>query len=76
MLIDDRTPPFSESELPPWEPDLRLWGWIFAAIGAAVVCFLTAGFVSFVALCVAFGCAGHALARALPYSHGLREYRQ
>jgi hypothetical protein len=77
VLIDDRVPPFRrEPERPVWEPNWRVWSWVLAALAAAVGCYLTDGFASFVLLCAAIGFAAQACSRALPYDGGLREHRQ
>ena len=88
MLIDDRVPPFWDphdgdgepGDRQPaqrvWDPDWRQWGWNLVAAAATIACFSTAGLTSFVLLCVAVACGGHAVARALPYGGGLREHRQ
>lgn len=76
MLIDDRVPPFSESDRAVWEPNWRVWSWVLAAVAAGVATGLTSGLASYVLLCVTLGCAAQALSRAVPYGGGLREYRQ
>lgn len=75
LLLHDRTPP-PRSERPVWDPDWRTIGWVAAAIGAGIASNATHAFVAFLLLCVAVGCAGHAINRALPWGDGLREYRQ
>jgi hypothetical protein len=78
LLIDTRRPPPppSQPERPAWEPNWRLWGLVALAVAAAVGAQATAGVAAYVLVCAAlvFGC--RALAVALPYGAGLREYRQ
>lgn len=51
-------------------------GWAAAAVAAMIVAGMTSPLVSFVLLCVAVGCGGHAVTRLLPWGDGLRECRQ
>lgn len=76
MLIDDRLPPYSPPDRPVWEPNWRLLAWIAATVAAGAASALTAGIVSYVLLCLAVGCGGHAVTIGLPYGSGLRDYRQ
>lgn len=73
LLIDTREP---EPEPPAWEPDLAVWlrGTLAAALGIAA--FLTVGAISLLAMLLAFYFACSTVERALPYHHGLGEYRQ
>lgn len=74
MLIDTRDQP--DEDPPVWEPDWAVWwrGTTAAALG--IVAFLTAGAISVLAILLAFYFACSAFERALPYHHGLGEYRQ
>jgi hypothetical protein len=77
LLIDDRLPPEpSPPGRPVWDPDWRTVGWFAATLVAAVGAGVTTAFVSYVLLCVAVGCGAHAIARLMPSTFGLREYRQ
>ena len=74
MLIDTRSEP--EEDQPVWEPDVAVWwrGTLAAALG--ITAFLTAGAISLLAMLLAFYFACSTVERALPYHHGLGEYRQ
>jgi hypothetical protein len=78
LLIDDRVPPYRPpaDERAVWEPNLRNCAWFAATIALFTAGFLTAGFASFVLLCLALACGAHAITRVLPYGEGLREHRQ
>lgn len=73
MLIDTREP---DDGQPPWEPDWAVWwrGTLAAALGIAA--FFTTGAISFLAILLAFYFALSTVEKALPYHHGLGEYRQ
>ena len=73
MLIDTRDHHDAE---PVWEPDLAVWwrGTVAAALG--ITAFLTSGGLSLLAMLLAFYFACSTVERALPYHHGLGEYRQ
>ena len=73
LLIDTRE---SEPDPPVWEPNWAVWwrGTLAAALG--ITAFLTAGAVSLLAILLAFYFACSTVERALPYHHGLGEYRQ
>jgi hypothetical protein len=78
LLIDDRLPPPPprQPDRPVWDPDWRTVAWVVATLVFAVGAGVTSAFVSYVLLCVAVGCGGQAIARVLPSTFGLREYRQ
>jgi len=73
MLVDTREPDDSQ---PVWEPDWPVWwrGTLSATLG--ITAFFTAGAISLLAIMLAFYFACAALEKALPYHHGLGEYRQ
>jgi hypothetical protein len=73
MLIDTRD---HDDAQPVWEPNWAVWwrGTLAAALG--VTAFLTAGAISLLAMLLAFYFACSTVERALPYHHGLGEYRQ
>lgn len=73
MLIDTREP---DDGQPVWEPDWAVWwrGTLAAALGIAA--FFTAGAISVLAILFAFYFALSTVEKALPYHHGLGEYRQ
>ncbi len=72
LLIDTR----DRDAQPVWDPDWAVWwrGTLAAALG--ITAFFTAGGVSLLAMLLAFYFACSTLERALPYRHGLGEYRQ
>ena len=74
MLIDTRDEP-GDSQ-PVWEPDWPVWwrGTVAAALG--ITAFLSGGAVSVLAILLAFCFVCSAFEKALPYHHGLGEYRQ
>ena len=73
MLIDTREP---DDGQPVWEPDWAVWWRGTAAAGLGITAFFTAGAVSLLAMLLAFYFACATIERALPYHHGLGEYRQ
>jgi hypothetical protein len=75
LLIDDRLPPSPPDRLV-WDPDWRTVAWVVATLAAFTGASVTSALVSYVLLCVAVGCGGHAITRVLPSTYGLREYRQ
>jgi hypothetical protein len=79
LLIDTRDPPPpppAEQERAPWEPNWRLWGWVALTIGALVGAQAAGGFVGYVLLCAAIVFVGRVVGVLMPYTSGLREYRQ
>jgi hypothetical protein len=76
MLIDDRAPPPDEGERAPVEPNWRLWRWLAAAVVIAFAAAHATGLVGYVLLCGAFGAGCKAVAEAVDYAGGLREWRQ
>ena len=74
MLIDTRGEP--DDDGPVWEPNLAVWwrGSLAAALG--ITAFFTVGAISLLAILLAFYFACSTVERALPYHHGLGEYRQ
>jgi hypothetical protein len=80
LLIDTREPPppppSGERERPPWEPNWRLWSWVALMIAALAVGDAAGGVAAYVLACAAIVFAGRAVAVAMPYTSGLRDYRQ
>jgi hypothetical protein len=60
----------------PWQPNWRVWRWVIAAVAFGYAATDTAGVAGVLLAFAAFFAACRALAVALPYDDGLREYRQ
>ena len=78
FLIDTREPPPEPKppELPPREPNWRMWGWIALAGGSFVGSAITTGLTLFIFVCAAMICTCRAATVAIGYGEGLREHRQ
>jgi hypothetical protein len=77
MLIDDRAPPPPPAEsLPPWEPNWRVWWRVALAVALGAAAIWTSGLAEVIAAFGALLAACSAATAAIPYSGGLREWRQ
>jgi hypothetical protein len=74
MLVHDSPPP--QGERRPIEPNWRLWWWVAVAAVLAFAAVNTEGLTSAVLICSAFFVVCRAATQAIPYSDGLREWRQ
>jgi hypothetical protein len=60
----------------PWEPNLRLWRWVAAAVGVTYGATRTDGALEYLLVLVVFALCCRAALELLPDGDGLREWRQ
>ena len=78
MLVHSREPdpPEGPGERRPWEPNWLVWRWVAAAAVIGYAASRTEGAVQTLLVFVVFALCCRAIAEAIPYREGLREWRQ
>jgi hypothetical protein len=78
MLIDTRDPPPGDRQERPaaWEPNWRVCAWVAVSGLVGFAALSAGGALETLLILVAFAAACRAVALALPYGGGLREWRQ
>jgi hypothetical protein len=76
-LIHTREPPRRPGDdLPAWEPNWPVWGWAAAAALLGYAALSADGLIGVLVIFAAFAAGCRALALALPYDGGLRDWQQ
>ena len=80
MLVHSRDDHGALPERPegprPWEPNWRVWRWVAAAVLLGCAASQSQGALATLLVFAAFALCCRALAEAIPYRDGLREWRQ
>ena len=76
MLIHEERPRPRANERAPVEPDWRVWRWVALAVILGFSGANAGGLVGYLLVCATLAAVCKAATEAVPYSAGLREWRQ